>query len=369
MDTIKFKRGTTVPSPSSLSQYEPAINTETNMIYTKNESGEVISLNIGYQDQGSLATRLNDASAMNDKNRFSLSKVNFLNKTLLNGNINEMTNLFVDTLVDTSNIDTSLSETTKYKYTDGYLYPEYSFTILDTSSLYGATIKVGDVTTYITSDGRQSSGYGVENLFDGSLSFAINYYWLTNTGTYNVPNAALLMDFGSVGADIYSLIVHPYSGKLTYTRFLSAYVNVSTDGTSFTQVGSFEGRSKTAKEQYDTVIVNTSGIKKLGFTAYDLTDDPNLWYSMPEMRIIPKTASVVTKQISLGVVPKKLFIQCDKDGTVEFDVSFNNGSTWTNNIGIETIYSVPLSVTQTSLRLRARLIDTGTLSSYSVAWI
>jgi hypothetical protein len=319
-------------------------------------------------------------------------------------NINNLSFMMIENLATTSSIDLSKSDVKKLVMQPGLISSEYSNLFWNSGHgsfmFYGTstTISVSDIKRrqYTTPDGYTvtsdspvsslSTSYeiaGMHNLFDGnwftgSNTHTPNDYWLAEGGTFNNANVpALDFNFGE-GIDLFQVLVYPTALK-SIPRWMNGYVRTSADGTNYLNKGQFVGSGIVSGVNtidkfatsgfglYDTITVNEPVVKRMHFIATDAGGSTKA-YCMQEIKMIPKTARIVTNPISLTKSPKKILGMFAGTGTIEMQFSFDDGNTWSSNVASQQLYSVPAGVTTTSFRMRFTLVNGAQIQRYGFAW-
>ena len=197
MSVIKFKRGYGVPNTSDLTEFEPAINLASNGMYTKDESGEIVEIDIGYENKIQIEQKISNLMNKNISNISSLAKIQYEAQSQLLAKYAMMDNLFVETFRDTSFIDENLSF--NYVFENGSIKSDQ---VVYLGGGTGGTTGQSSYTStqgYVISSNRavynNSNFYYMSYMFNKTISGGATNYWLTSGGQVN--SDALVFNFTS----------------------------------------------------------------------------------------------------------------------------------------------------------------------------
>jgi hypothetical protein len=400
MTIIKFKRGMGIPPSSSLESNEICISEDTDgykTLYRKNDSGIVKNIDIGYENQEGLKQILVQEDTKSFQNILNLEKILFDVQAQSNAESYNMNVMVVDSLTDESFIDTSFPGTNYYFNKTS---KEIHKGIIDMSDGFGG--KTGE-SNYVTKDGymvrsaspvySNSDFYYMGYMFNNSLVGQAQNYWLTSSSPTS-GQVGLSIDFGSVGVNVDSVIIHPLATTSPDRRFLSSQFYTTTNSsaslsnnTNWTQwnniIATTSADCPNIEYSYRTPAIN--GLKKMRF---NWIADGVYGMAMQEITLLKAGPSfAVTKEIDMKYAPKKFILDVDSytnsgldiyspldmlstitSTYITYQISFNNGVTF-EDITPGTLLQKPNN-TSSKIRLRFNFIGhhQARIRGYSIAW-
>lgn len=313
----------------------------------------------------------------------NISKTVFQANSVLNAKIYGLSQVYIDTLENSNNIETSLSKNNYiYESTTGEVrirnYTSSTF-LGGTGGTQGTTswtMPQGYVVTsqlpIATSSTTTLSRF--DNVFDNSFGNAVGSCLLIGNGVVN--GEVIQFNFtanGNTGINLGGLWAYTSSGADT-SRRMRADVHVSYDGTSWVYVGTTDGMSKplvaSSSTSYDVINIpwqNTT-IKRMRLTGLQFGLDG---YYIGELVLFEADTYVTTKPIVFGSGAKNLLVETQEiipsnSSGITCEISFNNFAT-SFPIKKQALFkSIPSGAT--SCRLRFFIKDMSELLAYSLSW-
>ena len=380
MSTIKLKRGLNANVvTSNAADGEILMTTDTNELYRGTGTGNA-PVKLG-ADKAAIESQVTSVENQVYKTTpLDIAKTNFiLSATIANQTKYSLQQMVVDQLNDLTGIDTSASESRKYRLDSGILYGRYDFS--------GGTLGFNTTTNQhfyfsdymgtsvsVSSIRAMANTSVISGLFDKVVpATATSYanYWSVarNTSNYSEDVISMGLPAGTT-LDINKIVMNSF---INSSYNFQGLIMTSNNGGALTQSGTF-AKATTISQAVNSTTLNLSAVSELRLRGTGVSSTcGSTGYGIGEMIIVPMSAKVVTSAISTGTTPKRILLETIEDLTssgssVSYAVSFNTSSysTWLS-ITPETLFT-NIPSTATEMKIRFTLNNGAGITSYALGW-